>query len=134
MVRQADNVETRFVGYAGVSQYLAHLVDAGLQPDAEEDVVRGSHKTIQSAFPLQHSAQHDPVGQLSSRTLRVSMCCWKATALPPFMVHTWTISTAAGSPELLCFHLQLPSATTVSPSATNCSGTTASHRRFPRAA
>jgi hypothetical protein len=28
----------------------------------------------------------------------------EATALPPFMVHTWTIFTTAGSPELLCFH------------------------------
>ena len=45
------------------------------------------------------------VGQLSSRTLRVSTCCWKATALPPSIVHTWTIFTTAGSPELLCFHL-----------------------------
>jgi hypothetical protein len=44
-------------------------------------------------------------GQLSSRTLTVSTCCWKATALPPFMVHTWTMFTTAGSPELLCFHL-----------------------------
>jgi|SRR5450631_4047928 len=43
-------------------------------------------------------------GQLSSRTLTVSTCCWNATALPPFMVHTWTIFTTAGSPELLCFH------------------------------
>jgi hypothetical protein len=44
-------------------------------------------------------------GQLSSRTLRVSTCCWKTTALPPFIVHTWTIFTRAGSPELLRFHL-----------------------------
>src|SRR5580704_9945719 len=40
-------------------------------------------------------------GQLSSRTLRVSTCCWKATALPPFMVHTWTIFTTAGSGTLV---------------------------------
>ena len=43
-------------------------------------------------------------GQLSSRTLRVSTCCWKATALPPSIVHTWAIFTTAGSPELFCFH------------------------------
>lgn len=42
--------------------------------------------------------------QLSSRTLMVSTCCWKATALPPSSVHTWAIFTVACSPELLRFH------------------------------
>ena len=54
--------------------------------------------------PAASVASRAAEGQLSSRTLRVLTCCWKATALPPFMVHTWTIFTTAGSPELLCFH------------------------------
>ena len=54
--------------------------------------------------PAASVASRAAEGQLSSRTLRVSTCCWKATALPSFMVHTWTIFTTAGSPELLCFH------------------------------
>ena len=48
MVGDADDVETRFVGEAGVPEHLAHLVDAGLQPEAEEDFVVGGHQTIQS--------------------------------------------------------------------------------------
>ena len=40
-------------------------------------------------------------------------------------IHTWTIVTTAGSPAFLCLHLSLPSATTGSPSVTNCSGTSA---------
>ena len=55
--------------------------------------------------PAASVASRAAEGQLSSRTLRVSTCCWRATALPPFMVHTWAIFTTAGSPELLCFHL-----------------------------
>ena len=43
MVADADEVETRLVGCAGVPEHLAHLLDAGLQPEAEEDVVVGGH-------------------------------------------------------------------------------------------
>ncbi len=43
-------------------------------------------------------------GQLSSRTLRVSTCCWNPMALPSPMVQTWAIFTTAGSPDSLCFH------------------------------
>jgi hypothetical protein len=35
MVGEADDAETRIVGQAGVPEHLAHLVDAGLQPEAE---------------------------------------------------------------------------------------------------
>ena len=45
MVGEADDVETRVVGQAGVPEHLAHLVNAGLQPEAEEDFVVGDHHT-----------------------------------------------------------------------------------------
>ncbi len=45
MVADADDVETRLVGEAGVPEHLVHLVDAGLQPEAEEDFVVGGHGT-----------------------------------------------------------------------------------------
>ena len=38
------------------------------------------------------------LGQLSSRSLTPSTCCWEATAFPPSIVHTWTIFTTARSP------------------------------------
>ena len=37
MVVDADEIETRVVGEAGVPEHLAHLVDTILQPEAEED-------------------------------------------------------------------------------------------------
>src|SRR6202034_1051589 len=35
MIADADDVETRVVGHPGVPKHLAHLVDTGLQPEAE---------------------------------------------------------------------------------------------------
>src|SRR5689334_3226242 len=62
---------------------------------------------------------------LSSRTLTVSMSCSNEVALPRSKVHTCAVFTEAGWPVLLWFHDRCPSATTVSRSLTNCSGTTA---------
>ena len=45
MVADADEVETRLVGEAGVPEHLTHLVDAVLQAEAEEDFVVGRHDT-----------------------------------------------------------------------------------------
>ena len=45
------------------------------------------------------------IGQLSSRTLTVSTCCWNVATFPPAKVKTWAIFTLAGAPELLCFQL-----------------------------
>jgi len=43
MVADADEVETRLVCKPRVREHLAHLVDTGLQPEAEEDFVVGGH-------------------------------------------------------------------------------------------
>jgi hypothetical protein len=48
MVADTKNVETRLVGEAGMLEHLAHLVDAGLKPETEEDFVLRSHQPIQS--------------------------------------------------------------------------------------
>ena len=48
MVADADDVETRFVGEAGVPEHFAHLVHAGLQPDAEKHLAVGGHVGIAS--------------------------------------------------------------------------------------
>ena len=45
MVVDADEVETRLVGYSGMREHLAHLVDFVLQPEAEEDFVVRGHVT-----------------------------------------------------------------------------------------
>jgi hypothetical protein len=45
MVGEADDVETRGVGLAGVPEHLTHSVDAGLKPEAEEDLVVRGHNT-----------------------------------------------------------------------------------------
>jgi hypothetical protein len=47
MVADTKKVETRLIGEAGVPEHLAHLVDAGLKPDAEEDLLMRSHQPIQ---------------------------------------------------------------------------------------
>jgi hypothetical protein len=41
VIGKAENIETRLVGFAGVLEQFAHLVDARLQPEAEEDVASG---------------------------------------------------------------------------------------------
>ena len=46
MVADADQVEARLVGEAGVPEHLAHLVDAGLQPKAKEDLMVGDHVAL----------------------------------------------------------------------------------------
>ena len=86
--------------------------------------------TVLSPRPLPRAQEAPPFGrglvdQLSSRILTVSMCWRNEVALPPSKVHTWAVFTRAGAPVSLCFQARWPSATTVSPSATNCSGTTA---------
>jgi len=45
MVGETDDVEARVVGEPGVLEQFAHLVDAGLQPEAEEDFVVGGPDT-----------------------------------------------------------------------------------------
>ena len=45
MVVDRDEVETRLVGYSGVREELAHLVDFVLQPEAEEDFMIRDHRT-----------------------------------------------------------------------------------------
>ena len=55
------------------------------------------------------------------RTLTVSMCIWNDATFPSASVQTWTMSNSAGAPVPLWLQLVVPSATTVSPSATTWS-------------
>ena len=41
MIADADQVEAGVVGEAGMPEHLAHLADAALQPEAEEDFMVG---------------------------------------------------------------------------------------------
>jgi hypothetical protein len=43
MVADPHEVEACIVGEVGVPEHLAHLVDAGLQPETEEDFIDGGH-------------------------------------------------------------------------------------------
>src|SRR3954447_3608037 len=85
----------------------------------------GSHIEMRWDRMFKRTVFGAPVVQLSSRTLAVSVCCWNVVALPSRKVQTWAIFAEAGAPVSLCFHARFPRATTVSPSATNRSGTTA---------
>ena len=51
MVVDTEEVETRVVGEASVLKHLAQLVDAGLQPEAEEDVVVRCHDAVAASKP-----------------------------------------------------------------------------------
>jgi hypothetical protein len=63
MIADADDVETRVVGHPGVPKHLAHLVDTGLQAEAEADFrLRGHVATIAMLDP-------DPPA-IIARTLR----------------------------------------------------------------
>ena len=45
MVVDADEVETRLVGYSGAREHLAHLLDFVLQPEAKENLMVRGHDT-----------------------------------------------------------------------------------------
>jgi hypothetical protein len=64
MISDAHKVETRVVGEA-MSEALAHLTDAGLEPDAEENLATGSHESMQSA--LRGDSQRVPGGILQTK-------------------------------------------------------------------
>ena len=44
IVGEAHDVETGIVGEASMPEHLAHLVDTGLQPEAEENFVVGGKR------------------------------------------------------------------------------------------
>jgi hypothetical protein len=59
VIAEAENVKTSLVGEAGVPEHLAHLVDAVLQPDSEENSVPWGHPTIQSGVVAPGSVSVD---------------------------------------------------------------------------
>jgi hypothetical protein len=65
MVGEADEVETRVVGSAGVPEHLAHLVDAALQPEAEEDFVVRGHDAVAPGRPRCIGSCRTPVPGLT---------------------------------------------------------------------
>ena len=67
MVADADDVETRLVGQAGMLEHLADLVDAGLQPKAEEDLTVGVHHAY-NVRDVRRTCQVEFGPQMSSRT------------------------------------------------------------------
>jgi hypothetical protein len=73
MVADADHVESRIVGQAGVPEHLAHLVVAGLQPEPEEDLVSagGVHEILLNGDRAQPD-ERVGVEQCSSRTTYVT--------------------------------------------------------------
>jgi hypothetical protein len=49
VVGKGDDIETGVVGESGLPEHLAHLVDAGLEPEAKEDFVVRRETSLQSS-------------------------------------------------------------------------------------
>jgi hypothetical protein len=74
---------------------LEQVVDYNSSPDIGQVLGRRERRTARS----DQSAQ-----AIRSRTLAVSVCCWKSVSLPSATFQTCTIFTSAGWPDALWSH------------------------------